>query len=57
MSDRKQDSPTSVRLSESLRKDLEAIAERDERTLSQQIVYFLKEAVKADKKKNQSTDD
>ena len=57
MSDRKQDSPTSVRLSERLRKDLEAIAERDERTLSQQIVYFLKEAVKADKKKNQSTDD
>lgn len=57
MSDRKQDSPTSVRLSESLRKDLEAIAARDERTLSQQIVYFLKEAVKADKKKNQRTDD
>ncbi len=41
--------PTSVRIPTGLKKDLEEIAEKQGRSLSNLILYYLREAVKKDK--------
>lgn len=45
-----------VNMSEELKEELEEIARREQRKLSPQIVYFLKQAVAADKAQRGTAD-